>query len=95
MTALLLLLFFFSRKKELVKKATKIDPQKKLFPVTIFARKKERKGITQDIHDKIVSKLNIIYLNFNLLLDGCFPEKEAFEVKNKYKHPQQNITRYS
>ena len=75
MAALLLLLFFFSRKKELVKKATKIDPQKKLFPATIFARKNERKGITQDRHGKTVSKLNILYLNFNLLLDRFFQEK--------------------
>jgi len=95
MAALLLLLFFFSRKKELVKKASEIDHQKKYFMLLFFLEKMTKKGITQDIHDKTASKLNVIYLNFNLLLDRCFPEKKAFEVKNKYKHTQQNITRYS
>lgn len=84
MAASLLLFFFFSRKKiiekELEKKSAEIEHQKDLILATILTQENERKRIAQDLHDDISSKLNVIYLNSNLLLDGNLSKKEYTEV---------------
>ena len=76
--------FFFSRKKiiqkELEKKSAEIEHQKDLIQATILTQENERKRIAQDLHDEISSKLNVIHLNANLLLDGGLSSEEYKEV---------------
>tara|TARA_R110001583_G_scaffold194239_1_gene364713 strand:- start:16 stop:807 length:792 start_codon:yes stop_codon:yes gene_type:complete len=76
--------FFISRKKiiekELEKKTAEIEHQKELIHATILTQENERKRIAQDLHDDISSKLNVIHLNSNLLLDGGLTAKEYLEV---------------
>ena len=76
--------FFISRKKiiekELEKKTAEIEHQKELIHATILTQENERKRIAQDLHDDISSKLNVIHLNSNLLLDGGLSAKEYSEV---------------
>ncbi len=80
----LLLFFFFSRKKiiekELEKKSAEIVHQKELIHSTILTQESERSRIAQDLHDDISSKLNVIHLNSNLLLDGDLTADEYSEV---------------
>jgi signal transduction histidine kinase len=84
MAVSLLVFFFFSRKKltekELEKKSAEIEHQKELILATILTQENERKRIAQDLHDDISSKLNVIHLNSNLLLDGDLSAKEYLEV---------------
>lgn len=76
--------FFFSRKKiiqkELEKKSAEIEHQKDLIQATILTQENERKRIAQDLHDEISSKLNVIHLNANLLLDGELSSDEYSNV---------------
>lgn len=76
--------FFFSRKKiiqkELEKKSAEIEHQKDLIQATILTQENERKRIAQDLHDEISSKLNVIHLNANLLLDGELSSDEYSSV---------------
>jgi signal transduction histidine kinase len=76
--------FFFSRKKiiqkELEKKSAEIEHQKNLIQATILTQENERKRIAQDLHDEISSKLNVIHLNANLLLDGELSSDEYTSV---------------
>ena len=84
MATSLLLFFFFSRKKiiekELEKKSAKLEHQKDLIQATIITQEDERKRIAQDLHDEISSKLNVIFLNSNLLLDGELSTSEYTKV---------------
>ncbi len=84
MAIALLLFFFFSRKKiiekELEKKSAEITHQKELIHATILTQENERKRIAQDLHDDISSKLNVIHLNSNLLLEGTLSPEEYTEV---------------
>ena len=84
MAVALLLFFFLSRKKiiekELEKKSDEIAHQKELIQATILTQENERKRISQDLHDDISSKLNVIHLNSNLLLDGNLSKEECAEV---------------
>ena len=84
MAVALLLFFFFSRKKivekELEKKSAEIAHQKEMIRATIVTQENERKRIAQDLHDEISSKLNVIHLSSNLLLDGELSVNEYTEV---------------
>jgi signal transduction histidine kinase len=84
MATSLLLFFFFSRKKiiqkELEKKSAEVEHQKDLIQATILTQENERKRIAQDLHDEISSKLNVIHLNANLLLDGGLSSEEYSNV---------------
>jgi signal transduction histidine kinase len=84
MAVSLLLFFFFSRKKiiekELEKKSAEIEHQKDLIHATILTQENERSRIARDLHDDISSKLNVIHLNSNLLLDGELSAEEYSEV---------------
>ena len=84
MAVSLLLFFFFSRKKiiekELEKKSAEITHQKELLNAGILVQEQERKRIAQDLHDDISSKLNVIHLNANLLIDGGLSEHEHTEI---------------
>lgn len=84
MAVALLLFFFFSRKKivekELEKKELELDHQKEMIHATILTQEEERKRIAQDLHDDISSKLNVILLNSNFLLDGELSPEEYNKV---------------
>ena len=84
MAVALLLFFFFSRKKiiekELEKKELEIGHQKEIIHATILTQEKERKRIAQDLHDDISSKLNVILLNSNFLIDGDLTAEEYTKV---------------
>lgn len=84
MAVALLLFFFFSRKKivekELEKKELEIGHQKEIIHATILTQEKERKRIAQDLHDDISSKLNVILLNSNFLIDGELSADEYTKV---------------
>ncbi|APZ45990.1 sensor histidine kinase [Polaribacter reichenbachii] len=82
----LLLFFFFSRKKivekEIEKNILEITYQKEIIQSIIITQEEERKRIAQDLHDDISSKLNVINLNANLLLDGeLTPDEYTFVNK--------------
>ncbi len=72
-TAGLILFFHYSRRKivqkELEKAAMKLENQQKILQTSIAIQEAERKRISQDLHDAISSKLNIVSLSTNVLLD--------------------------
>ncbi|GAA0723345.1 hypothetical protein GCM10009430_26680 [Aquimarina litoralis] len=80
MAVSLVLFFFFSRKKiiaaELEKANLEISYQKDLLHSTIEVQEEERKRIAQDLHDAISSKLNVVSLSTNFLIDGNLQEDE-------------------
>ncbi len=84
MSFALILFFFFSRKKiiekELEKNQLEVTHQKELLQATIITQEEERKRIAQDLHDDISSKLNVIHLHANLLIDGELSVKEYTTV---------------
>ncbi len=84
MAVALLLFFFFSRKKivekELENKELEISHQKEVIHAIILTQEKERKRIAQDLHDDISSKLTVINLNSNFLLDGELSPEEYTKV---------------
>ncbi|WKD85611.1 Oxygen sensor histidine kinase NreB [Polaribacter huanghezhanensis] len=84
MAVALFFFFFISRKKivekELEKKSAEIEHQKEMIHATILTQENERKRISQDLHDDISSKLNVIHLNSNLLLDGGLTAEEYSAV---------------
>ncbi len=73
MAIAVLAFFFFSRKRvvsaELAQANQEITHQKQMLQATIITQENERKRIAQDLHDAISSKLNIVSLNTNVLLE--------------------------
>jgi signal transduction histidine kinase len=84
LTTGLMLFFFYSRKKITEKEFEKIElelkNQEEILRATIDTQEEERKRIAQDMHDAISSKLNVISLTTNLLLDNDErdPEDQKF-----------------
>ncbi len=82
----LMLFFHFSRKKIVQEQVSKIemklDHQKNILKATIATQEEERTRIAQDLHDDISSKLNIVSLTTNLLLDDTSLSKEQHESLN-------------
>lgn len=77
----LILFFHYSRQKivqkELEKAALKLENQQKILQTSIAIQEAERKRISQDLHDAISSKLNIISLTTNVLLtDKAINQKQ-------------------
>jgi len=76
----LIVFFFFSRKKiiksELERANLEISYQKDLLHATIETQEAERKRIAQDLHDAISSKLNVVSLSTNVLIDGKLNTEE-------------------
>ena len=83
----LLLFFFLSRKtiieKQIENKELEITHQKKLIQATIIAQEEERERISQDLHDDVSSKLNVIHLYANLLLEGNLSTDEYASVNEQ------------
>lgn len=69
----LILFFHYSRQKivqkELEKAALKLENQQKILQTSIAIQEAERTRIAQDLHDAISSKLNIVSLSTNVLLE--------------------------
>ena len=84
MAIVLVTFFFFSRRKvitaELEKANLEISFQKEMLQATILTQENERKRIAQDLHDAISSKLNIVALNTNVLLEGDVAPEEANDM---------------
>jgi two-component system NarL family sensor kinase len=82
----LILFFYYSRKKiiekEVEKVNIKLDHQKKILQTTINVQEKERNRIAQDLHDAISSKLNVVSLTTNVLLDDKSINIEQKEALN-------------
>lgn len=76
----LILFFYFSRKaiikKEIEKVTIKLDYQKQILQNTINVQEEERKRIAQDLHDAISSKLNVVSLTTNVLIEDHTIAKE-------------------
>lgn len=82
-TTIGLLLFFYYSKQKMVKlgrnkTAMELENQQKMLQNSITIQERERKRISQDLHDAISSKLNIISLTTNVLLNdkSIKPEQE-------------------
>jgi len=77
----IVLFFYFSRRKiiktELEKATMEIEHQKEVLRSTIITQEEERARIAQDMHDAISSKLNIVSLNANFLLEEGITSDEA------------------
>lgn len=82
----LILFFYYSRKKliekEVEKVNIKLDHQKKILQTTIKVQEEERNRIAQDLHDAISSKLNVVSLTTNVLLDDTSIGSEQKEALN-------------
>lgn len=80
----LVLFFYYSRKKiiekEVEKVNIKLDHQKKILQTTINVQEEERNRIAQDLHDAISSKLNVVSLTTNVLLDDNSIDDEHKEA---------------
>ena len=84
----LILFFYFSRRKivqkELEKVNIKLNYQKQILQNTINVQEEERKRIAQDLHDAISSKLNVVSLTTNVLIDDA-------SIANNHKDALQHI----
>lgn len=73
MSLSLVLFFFLSRRKivqkEVEKQQLEIAHQKEMIYASIETQEEERKRIAQDLHDDISSKLNVVSLNAQYLLE--------------------------
>jgi signal transduction histidine kinase len=82
----LILFFYYSRRKIIEKEVEKIniklDHQKKILQTTINVQEEERNRIAQDLHDAISSKLNVVSLTTNVLIDDDSIGSEHKEALN-------------
>ncbi len=80
----LILFFYYSRKKiiekEIEKVNIKLNHQKKILQNTIKVQEKERNRIAQDLHDAISSKLNVVSLTTNVLIEDDSVSKDHKEA---------------
>lgn len=80
--SLTLIMFFYLSRKKIVKKEVEkqqlvIDHQKEMIYASIETQEEERKRIAQDLHDDISSKLNVVSLNTQFLLEESLSEEES------------------
>jgi len=83
MSIAIILFFYYSRRRvvkvQLDKANLEISYQKEILQSIIMTQEEERKRISQDLHDAISSKLNVVSLNANLLTEKGITKEE---VKN-------------
>ena len=81
MAVAVIVFFYFSRKRiirtELEKANLEISYQKEIIQATIITQEEERKRIAQDLHDAISSKLNVVSLKANMLMDVAISSEET------------------
>ena len=81
MSLAIIAFFYFSRKRiikaELEKANMEIEHQKEVLQSTLITQEEERKRIAQDLHDAISSKLNVVSLNANFLIEDSISLKET------------------
>jgi signal transduction histidine kinase len=86
----LILFFHYSRKKiiekEVEKVNIKLDHQKKILQTIINVQEEERQRISQDLHDAISSKLNVVCLTTNVLIEDESINNEHKESLNHILH---------
>lgn len=84
MSLAIVLFFYFSRRKiikaELEKANMEIEHQKEILQSTIITQEEERKRIAQDMHDAISSKLNVVSLNANFLVEEGIASGDANKI---------------
>ncbi|WP_299113805.1 sensor histidine kinase [uncultured Winogradskyella sp.] len=84
----IILFFHYSRRKiiekEKEKASLKVKHQQKILQTSIAIQETERKRIAQDLHDAISSKLNVVSLTTNVLL-------EDKEITQKQKETLEQI----
>lgn len=82
----LVLFFYYSRRKIIEKEVEKVNiklsHQKKILQTTIKVQEEERNRIAQDLHDAISSKLNVVSLTTNVLLEDDSVSKAHKEALN-------------
>lgn len=84
--ALLLFIFLSQKKiieKQIENKELELTHQKKILQATIITQEEERERIAQDLHDDVSSKLNVVHLYANLLLDGNLSTQEYTKVNEQ------------
>jgi signal transduction histidine kinase len=81
-----ILFFYYSRKKILQKmeenKNLELFHQRELVNAVLTTQEEERIRISQDLHDDISSKLNVISLNSHLLQNKNLTESEVTQISN-------------
>ncbi|SFU27011.1 Signal transduction histidine kinase [Pustulibacterium marinum] len=84
MSLSLVLFFFISRRKIIQKEVEKqqltLDHQKEMIHSGIETQEEERKRIAQDLHDDISSKLNVVSLNAQYLLEENLTKEEQHQM---------------
>ena len=84
MSSAIVVFFYFSRKKitktELEKANLEISHQKEIIQSTLITQEEERSRIAQNLHDAISSKLNVVSLNANILVEEGISSEEANQI---------------
>lgn len=95
LTTGLMLFFFYSRKRIVAEQLSKIElqlnNQKDVLKAIISTQEDERQRIAQDMHDAISSKLNLISLTTNLLIDDERHTEDQLESLNHILNITTNI----
>ncbi|AGC77688.1 putative two-component sensor histidine kinase [Nonlabens dokdonensis DSW-6] len=76
---------------------TKIKAQEDVLTATLETQEKERRRIARDLHDEISSKLNVISLNTDMLINESLDEKDTTlllsRIKNATERTSENARR--
>lgn len=86
----MVIFFMFSRKRitlsDLEVRDTKIKAQQDVLTATLETQEKERRRIARDLHDEISSKLNVISLNTDMLINESLDDDDKALLLNRIKN---------
>lgn len=86
----MVIFFMLSRKRitlsDLEVRDTKIKAQQDVLTATIETQEKERRRIARDLHDEISSKLNVISLNTDMLINESLNDNDIKLLLNRIKN---------